>query len=828
MLTLTLALQAIHALWSFEFPGQLQTVSVDQETLLYTAYQGFGVLDLKTGKQRWKRDLQAPAFGSQAAFGANTVFVAVGKGDFRAIDSSSGRTLWTLPRKGYSGPVAYEDGTVYVELVDGRLSAIDVRKRKPRWESSVDTGKALDSSRDVGLADRPVRLGNVLVAVSHDGIVRGLDHRTGTLLWKRSTGALRHSASVVEAGGRVVVTDDGGQILALDPVNGRLEWRAAAAGGLQLRPATDGQRVYVTTTRGRVEAFDLRTGARTMQVPIRAMDGDPHRLTSPTVIGGRITVGASDKLFSLSAEGRQNAISGIPVELFGEPPRRVGSDYILFEANRVHRFREGAPPPVANVLARVIAIISQSRINPVDLDELRRYGTTALDVILPIIVERAQEYERAIATKKPAFPVYTALTNAVEVATDLMHPGATDAALPIVLEASGKESESYLLPLLVKGDPEKVVPVFLEIYRRDLRELSDGLSSASFALGYLSQSKDERAIRFLRSSLLDETAPEGTRFAAFASVASAGDAESVDAVRQAMPTQRRLPPLTTRAGFEKIPVHLGDQVLAIRKDAKGKTWGLLRNRVLGSRDDLWIARAAGGRWVNPRFTGVNAGKPSGFVTGKHQSRDPNPAIRRLIKGGWFKAFVGNPGLERDRDGDGLTDLVEARLTLAPTKPDTDGDGIPDGVDSNPNTTPRRLSDSEQAIKAALAARYAMGIDEALALFTLPAGLKPIEVGGRENFVISRPAAKRHFDHPLARLYEQGIALISLRRREDADEMPKSSTPADQHVQWNENRTEATVTVSTYFGGLAGDGYEITVKKFGNDWLPIRMRMAWIS
>jgi len=40
-------------------------------------------------------------------------------------------------------------------------------------------------------------------------------------------------------------------------------------------------------------------------------------------------------------------------------------------------------------------------------------------------------------------------------------------------------------------------------------------------------------------------------------------------------------------------------------------------------------------------------------------------------------------LERDTDGDGLTDLAEARLATDPQRADTDGDGAADGVDSTP-------------------------------------------------------------------------------------------------------------------------------------------------
>jgi len=40
-------------------------------------------------------------------------------------------------------------------------------------------------------------------------------------------------------------------------------------------------------------------------------------------------------------------------------------------------------------------------------------------------------------------------------------------------------------------------------------------------------------------------------------------------------------------------------------------------------------------------------------------------------------------LRRDSDGDGLTDIAEAKFHTDPNNPDTDGDGIPDNLDMNP-------------------------------------------------------------------------------------------------------------------------------------------------
>jgi hypothetical protein len=62
-------------------------------------------------------------------------------------------------------------------------------------------------------------------------------------------------------------------------------------------------------------------------------------------------------------------------------------------------------------------------------------------------------------------------------------------------------------------------------------------------------------------------------------------------------------------------------------------------------------------------------------------------------------------LERDSDGDGLTDLVEERIFTDPHSADSDGDGIDDGADPLPQVAFRRTTDPQADILAAVLGSY---------------------------------------------------------------------------------------------------------------------------
>jgi hypothetical protein len=48
------------------------------------------------------------------------------------------------------------------------------------------------------------------------------------------------------------------------------------------------------------------------------------------------------------------------------------------------------------------------------------------------------------------------------------------------------------------------------------------------------------------------------------------------------------------------------------------------------------------------------------------------------------------------------------------------------------------------------------------------------------------------------------------------------------IRWNEDRTEATVGITTHYGPLDATGYAIKLRKRAGQWVAVECRMEWIS
>ena len=140
------------------------------------------------------------------------------------------------------------------------------------------------------------------------------------------------------------------------------------------------------------------------------------------------------------------------------------------------------------------------------------------------------------------------------------------------------------------------------------------------------------------------------------------------------------------------------------EDSEGREWVVFPRSTLGAFDDLWLShRDPGGEWSPGEFIGQIAPKPD-----RPCDTPDLPRVCALRNGqlfigdvlGWFDS-VELRSVRLDRDGDGLTDLVEARILTDPERVDSDGDGLSDPLDPAPNARTHEWSENDAITQALL-------------------------------------------------------------------------------------------------------------------------------
>lgn len=388
--------------------------------------------------------------------------------------------------------------------------------------------------------------------------------------------------------------------------------------------------------------------------------------------------------------------------------------------------------------------------------------------------------------------------------------GDTDALLKALSQVP-KESEACfgILGMLNKvGDQAKVVPVYLA--RMKAEKMQDGRlwSDTTLMLSGLGHWNDPRAVNFLIEQLQNPKTNAGVRQFAYNHAAASEDPRAISAVLALRDNSDKIDPIEKRMGLDKLGLKVTpypeyrDGVLAIHKMPDGRTFGLIKNWVLGSREDLFIAEWKGGKWVHPLFTGQKWTIDKAYKPAEIKAQAARQ--KKLMAGEWVTDFIDNPAILKDSDGDGLNDLAEERLGTDPKKADTDGDGIPDSIDRCPFTKRAPVTDEEQIVAAAIEARFRFTEKPWTPVaLSYPTGTDFV-CTGTAGWIVPETASK------LRSTFGQGTAFVRVMI---------SPIKGQKHVY---------VEIDVTYEGLDGTGYQMEVKKLRGQWVVISSFMRWIS
>ncbi|KAF0674826.1 outer membrane protein assembly factor BamB family protein [Profundibacterium mesophilum] len=275
-----------------------------------TGFAGLAALDVATGAELWRQDLDATATGAPTVAN-DLVYVVTRDARALAIDTADGRVRWSFTgtpseagvvngaapaiAEGYAvfpfssteiiaalpvggtrvwkghvagnrpeptyasitditGDPVIKGNTVYAGNPSGRIAAFDLSSGTQLWEA-----------REGAMSPPLVSGGSLFAATDQAELIR-LDAATGERIWsnplpyfesplpKRREAVYAHYGPIL-AGGLLWIASSDGYLRGADPVSGRILRRLELPSGASTNPVVAGRTLYVVSQAGQLLAF---------------------------------------------------------------------------------------------------------------------------------------------------------------------------------------------------------------------------------------------------------------------------------------------------------------------------------------------------------------------------------------------------------------------------------------------------------------------------------------------------------------------------------------------------------------------------------------------
>ncbi|MEP5632656.1 MAG: PQQ-binding-like beta-propeller repeat protein [Tateyamaria sp.] len=270
--------------------------------VLYVA-SGAGALkalETSTGRTIWEQKLDGTASGRPTVFG-DLVYIMSGDNTGWALDKSNGRVAWQVSTSesatnilGAPAPILV-DGLAVFSFGSGDLQAVFRQGGLQRWQSSVvgeRNGRALSKISDV--TGRPIAKDGVIYVGNQSGRTVAVSAGSGGRIWTANEGAID---TVLPVGDSVFLVSDRNELLRLDANDGTRIWGTPLPNFVKDKPIRQsevfahhgpilaGGRILVASSDGVLRSFDPVSGklAGIVDIPSGAS-------TAPVVAGQTLYV----------------------------------------------------------------------------------------------------------------------------------------------------------------------------------------------------------------------------------------------------------------------------------------------------------------------------------------------------------------------------------------------------------------------------------------------------------------------------------------------------------------------------------------------------------
>lgn len=216
-------------------------------------------LDQATGEQKWTTQLSG-AILSPSLIQSGRVITIANDGTIFAHDAVSGQQVWAykLPNvqfslRGQPAPVRLDDRTIVVASANAYVYGLDVISGVPRFQRrvAISEGRS-DIQRLIDIVGDPVVAGQYLVTTSFQGQVTVTDLATQRVVWSEDASSTN-------------------------------------------RPEVSGDKVFVSTVDGKLNAYSLSTG----QLAWQNEELLNRQLSNPVMLGQSLVVGDLDGVIHL-------------------------------------------------------------------------------------------------------------------------------------------------------------------------------------------------------------------------------------------------------------------------------------------------------------------------------------------------------------------------------------------------------------------------------------------------------------------------------------------------------------------------------------------------
>ena len=247
-----------------------------------------------SGRSLWKSPVAGEVLAPPTVL-STAILVRTADGRIFALNPLDGRRRWVYQRatpaltlRSNAG-VVVSRGTVYAGFAGGKLVAIEIDSGKPIWEATLSLPRgATELERVADVGGIPVLDDTRICAAVYQGRSGCLETLNGNVLWSRE---ISSAAGVAVDARNLYLSDDAGNVLALDKVSGASVWKQDKLAQRRLgTPVAFAGKVWVGDGNGLVHILSTDDGALIGRV---ATDG--------SAVNALLAVG--DQLIAQSANG---------------------------------------------------------------------------------------------------------------------------------------------------------------------------------------------------------------------------------------------------------------------------------------------------------------------------------------------------------------------------------------------------------------------------------------------------------------------------------------------------------------------------------------------